>query len=78
MLMKLWTEHGWIILVIILLIPSILAFIPTGRIIRGFHRGVYWQRKETYDDIILGIISIILWVFTIYAIVRFIFSFFNK
>lgn len=78
MLIKLWTEHGWIILVIILLIPSILAFIPTGRIIRGFHRGVNWQRKETYNDIILGIISIILWVFTIYVIVRFIFSFFNK
>jgi len=78
MLMKLWTRYGWIILVIILFIPYILAFIPTGRIIRGFHRGVHWQRKETYDDIILGIISIILWAFTIYVIVRFIFSYSNK
>ena len=67
MVRELWSEYGWVVLVIVLIIFNILLFIPTGNRIHGFYRGVSFNRKETYGDIIGALIlfgwsGYIIWV----------------
>ncbi len=76
MIGKLWSEYGGIVLVIILIIFNILLFIPTGNRIRGFYRGVSFNRKETYGDIIGALIlfgwsGYIVWVLVKMVIKKF-------